>query len=153
MKIVKAPNSILSNKTRKVTIFDNDLKKLADAMVLTMHKASGIGLAANQINKDLNIMAIHMDSEKTKIPLTVVVNPRLVSISLEMKDHIEGCLSLPGLEVDVPRATALKIKGQNLKGKPITIAAKGMFARIIQHEMDHLNGFLITDRGKIVKHR
>lgn len=142
---------MLSAKTQKVSQFNDGLKKLVDEMRKTMHKSKGIGLAANQIGKDLQVMIMEMDTEKLKIPFTVVINPRLISLGNEIENQIEGCLSLPGLEVDVPRATAIKIKGQNLKGKPITISAKGMYARIIQHEMDHLGGFLITDRGKVVK--
>lgn len=148
MKIVKAPNQVLANKTQKVASFDIELKKMVDSMVQTMRQSNGIGLAANQIGKDMSVMIIEMNAEKIRIPITIVVNPKLISQGSELETEIEGCLSLPGLEVEVPRSTAVKIKGQNLKGKPITIAAKGMFARIIQHEFDHLNGYLITDRGE-----
>lgn len=150
MVIVKSPNWVLSRPTKKVVYFNNELEKLVDRMAAAMRKAKGIGLAANQVGQTLSVIIIEVASEKLKIPLTVVVNPKLISASREKTTQTEGCLSLPGLEVELPRSKAVKIKGYNLKGKQIKIAAKGLFARIIQHEMDHLNGFLITDRGKIV---
>lgn len=150
MNIVLAPNFVLSNPAKKVVNFDNDLKKLADQMVSLMRAAKGVGLAANQIGVTQQVIAIEYTGQDLTIPLVVVVNPRVISASAAITTNIEGCLSLPGRQVNVARSKALKIKGFNLKGKLITIAAKGFFARIIQHEMDHLSGVLITDRGKIV---
>lgn len=151
MRIVKAPAEILSKSTQKVAKYDSQLRNLVDTMAAAMRQAKGIGLSANQIGAPWQVMVIEVLSDGLKIPLTVIVNPKLVNVSAQQSVKIEGCLSLPGKEVEVPRAQAIKIKGYNLKGKKITIAAKGLLARIIQHEYDHLNGLLITDRGKVVR--
>lgn len=145
MRIVTAPNPILFTAVKKVVNFDDDLKKLAEKMILTMRANKGIGLAANQIGADCQVILIEYALKRPIIPLTAVVNPKLVSQSPKWNYQVEGCLSLPGKEFEVARSEAVKIKGFNLKGKPITLAAKGLFARIIQHEMDHLRGILIND--------
>lgn len=151
IKIITAPSKILSVPTQKVEFFDQKLHKIIKDMVRVMRHFSGIGIAANQIGLSLQIIAIECKTKDAKIPLTVILNPKTISKSQELNSKAEGCLSLPEIEVEVSRSNAIKIKGNNPKGKTITISAKGLFARIIQHELDHLQGILITDRGKILK--
>lgn len=153
LKIVADPNDVLNKPTEKVTKFDRNLQDLIEKMVVQMRAANGIGLAANQVGVSLQVMVIEVNTKRVKIPLHVMINPKILSLTGKVEVQTEGCLSLPKMEVDVPRFEAVKIKGQNAKGKPITIAAKGLFARIIQHEIDHLNGILISSRGKVINER
>lgn len=164
MKIVTYPNPVLRAKSEPIVAFNESLRKLVAGMVVAMRKASGIGLAANQVGvaKRVILVEINRDvvAERAKrsgtdygklvdrtVPLVALVNPELVRSSKEVDTATEGCLSLPGIEVEVERPVACKVRAQTLIGKPVTIAAKGLYARVLQHEIDHIKGVLIIDRG------
>jgi methionyl-tRNA formyltransferase len=152
MQVRTIYDPILRTKCQKVAAFDESLKKETDQMVETMHKAKGIGLAANQvgINKQLIVLEFTPaeDDDQLSIPLTQLCNPVITKFSQEKETHIEGCLSIPGLELEVARSSGVTVTAQDLTGKNLTIRAKGLLARILQHEIDHINGHLFTDRAK-----
>ena len=151
--IVTLPDSVLRRKAHKVSDFDNDLIQLVDDMVETMRVAPGVGLAAPQIGISQRIIVVEFgdeDDDKKPEKLYKVINPEIVKKSSEMVVGIEGCLSVPGLMGDVERFEKVLIKGFNVQGKPIKIKAKGWLARIFQHEIDHLDGILYTDRAEKV---
>ena len=153
-KIVTLPDPVLRRKARSVTQFDKNLQTLIDDMVETMREAPGVGLAAPQIGLAERIIVVEYferpeEEEKEDAPKKVwaVLNPEIVKLSEEMLMGVEGCLSIPGLVGEVERHAALLVKGLNRHGKPMKIKAEGWLARIFQHEIDHLNGVLFTDRA------
>jgi peptide deformylase len=153
-KIVTLPEAVLRRKARTVTKIDKNLQTLIDDMIETMRDAPGVGLAAPQIGLSERIIVIEYfereeDEEKEDAPKKVwsVLNPEIVKSSEETLLGVEGCLSIPGLVGEVERHTAVHVKGLNRHGKPLKIKAEGWLARIFQHEIDHLNGVLFTDRA------
>jgi peptide deformylase len=149
--IVTLPDPILRRKARMITRFDADLQSLIDDMIETMRKAPGVGLAAPQvgISRRLIVVEYPEDDELDEAPkkLYVVVNPEIKETSEETEMGIEGCLSIPGLHGEVERAIAVTVKGQTRRGQPMKIKTKGWLARIFQHEIDHVNGVVFTDRA------
>jgi len=150
-EVVTLPDPVLRRKTRKVTDFGPDLQTLVEDMVETMRAEPGVGLAANQVGVSLRLLVVEYpeDDSKEDSPhkLYVVANPEFTRLSDEMVVGTEGCLSIPGYWGNVERHEAVMVKGQNRRGQPLTIKAKGWLARIFQHEVDHLNGMLFVDRA------
>lgn len=150
-KIVTLPDPILRRKAHPVTRFDTDLQSLVDDMVETMRVAPGVGLAAPQVGIPSRVIVVEYpeDEEQEDAPkkLFIVVNPEIKEISAETELGIEGCLSIPGLNGEVERALAVMVKGQTRHGQAFKIKAKGWLARIFQHEVDHINGVVFTDRA------
>ncbi|MHB0989496.1 MAG: peptide deformylase [Bellilinea sp.] len=150
-EIVTVPNDVLRRKARKITAFDKELQKTIDDMVETMREAPGVGLAAPQVGllDRLVVVEYEEDDEKEDSPkkLYVVVNPEIIIASEETEMGIEGCLSIPGLVGEVERSLEVVVRGQNRRGQPVKIKANGWLARIFQHEIDHLDGILYTDRA------
>lgn len=152
--VVKLPAEVLRTPTKKVGRFDAELEKLVNDMRETMHAAEGIGLAATQIGKSLKLAVLEYDPKRFNetdknlphIPFLAIVNPRITSYGQKIEELEEGCLSIPEVHVPVPRATEISVLAQTIKGERIRIRAKGLLARILQHEIDHLNGILIVDR-------
>ncbi|MCD6400774.1 MAG: peptide deformylase [Anaerolineales bacterium] len=148
--IVIVPNPVLRKKAHRVDEFGTDLQELIDDMVETMREAPGVGLAAPQVNVSQRVIVVEFgDEEDETVPskLYAVVNPEIVKPSRETVFGIEGCLSIPGLVGEVERAKSVTIKGFSRYGQPTKIKARGWLARIFQHEVDHLNGVLFTDRA------
>jgi len=152
--IITLPDPVLKRKARAVTRFDKDLLTLLDDMVETMREAPGVGLAAPQIGLSDRIIVIEYyereeDEENEDAPKKVwaVINPEIVKTSEETLVGVEGCLSIPGLVGEVERHAEVQVKGLNRHGKPMKVKAKGWLARIFQHEIDHLNGVLFTERA------
>ncbi|MDI6695980.1 MAG: peptide deformylase [Anaerolineales bacterium] len=149
-EIVTVPEPVLRRKARKVTDFGNELQTLIDDMVETMRAAPGVGLAAPQVDVPLRVIVVEFgDEEDENVPpkLYTLVNPEIVRSSNEMVVGTEGCLSIPGFIGDVDRMKSVTVKGQNRRGQPVRIKAEGWLARIFQHEIDHLDGILFTDRA------
>ena len=150
-QIVTLPDPILRRKAKPVTRFDADLQTLIDDMIETMREAPGVGLAAPQVGIPERVIVVEYaeDEEDEDAPkkLYVMVNPEIKSTSEETEEGIEGCLSVPGWQGEVERALAVTVKGQTSRGKPMKVKAKGWMARIFQHEIDHINGVVFTDRA------
>jgi peptide deformylase len=143
-KILTYPNPVLRQKVETVTSFDDSLKQLANDLVETMYDAPGAGLAANQIGVCLRVVVIDVSqSEEEKKPL-VLVNPEIIEKEGCQVDE-EGCLSVIDLTAKVERYSKLIVKAQDLDGKIWEFPAEEFFARVIQHELDHLNGVLFID--------
>lgn len=152
--IVTLPDPVLRRKARKITKFDADLQKLIDDMVETMREAPGVGLAAPQVGLSERVIVVEysIDEEDEDSPkkLYTLVNPEIVKVSEEKIEGVEGCLSIPALIGEVDRHTEVVVKAQNRRGQPVKIKAEGWLARIFQHEIDHLEGVLYTDRASKV---
>ncbi|MBI4731934.1 MAG: peptide deformylase [Chloroflexi bacterium] len=150
-EIVALPNPVLRRKARPVTEFGPALQILVDDMIETMRQAPGVGLAAPQVGVSDRVIVVEYpaDDEQEDSPkkLYVVVNPEIKEISTETEPGIEGCLSIPGLQGEVERSLSVTVKGRTRRGQPLKIKAKGWLARIFQHEVDHLEGVVFTDRA------
>lgn len=149
--IITVPNKILSEVTKPVTSFDSEFKKQAEILRKTLKTANfGIGLAANQIGIDKSVFVVEFEDPdgKETIPLQFFVNPQIVNYSDEEEKMEEGCLSVPNIFLDVERPNKIKIKAQDLNGKTFKLTAKGLLARLIQHENDHLHGKVFTQLAK-----
>ncbi len=155
--IISTPDPVLRRKARTVKEFDATLQSLIDDMVETMRAAPGVGLAAPQVSVAERVIVVEyaepeeveegQEPPEVEPKLYVVINPEIVKVSPETELGVEGCLSVPLLVGEVERASTIKIRGQNLRGRPIRLKAEGWLARIFQHEIDHLNGVLFTDRA------
>jgi peptide deformylase len=151
--ILTAGEPVLRQKAKKVTSFGSSLEALVEDMLDSMHAVNGLGLAAPQIGVPLRVIVIEMpaqeDDEGNEIEpsqLYVFCNPEIVKTYGEGEEDDEACLSVPGYFGLVERATALTVKGQDIKGHRIRTKAEGLLARAFQHEIDHLNGTLYIDR-------
>ena len=140
-KVITAENPILRRKAKKIHRFDPSIQKLAEDMFETMHAARGVGLAAPQIAQSIRIFVAEFEDRKVAL-----VNPEIVKAEGEVLG-IEGCLSIPGyIGENIRRAEKIVVKGQDVRGKSIKVNAEGWFARVLQHEIDHLDGILFLDR-------
>ncbi len=147
-QIVFIPDDVLRKKARKITTFDTDLNLLIDDMIETLRDAPGVGLAAPQVGVSERLIVIeYSEFEDEKPKLYVVINPEIIKPSEEKEVGVEACLSIPGVAGDVERHLSLTVKGLNRFGKPLKIKASNWLARIFQHEIDHLEGVLFTDRA------
>ena len=132
---------ILKTRAALVKDFDGSLERLAEDMLATMRELEGVGLAANQVGRLKRILVAAVEDDEY-----VLVNPVIEEASETTESVPEGCLSIPGIQVEVERPTEITISGQDASGEPIRIEAEGLLARVFQHEVDHLDGVLILDR-------
>ena len=140
-KVITAENPILRRKAKKIHRFDPSIQKLAQDMFETMHAARGVGLAAPQIAQSIRIFVAEFEDHKV-----AMVNPEIVKMEGEVLGT-EGCLSIPGyIGENIRRAEKIVVKGQDVRGKSMKVNAEGWFARVLQHEIDHLDGILFLDR-------
>ncbi len=141
LQIKKFGDPVLKTRAAPVREFDETLQRLAEDMLTTMRQREGVGLAANQVGRLRRVLVAAVEDEEY-----AVVNPKIEDSSEETEVGSEGCLSIPGIQVEVERPTAVTISGQDPAGKPVRLEATGLLARVFQHEVDHLNGVLILDR-------
>lgn len=140
--LVTLPDKRLRVKTKPITVFDDKLQTLIKDMFETMYAEHGVGLAATQIGLDICIAVIDVVGDKKN--QYVLINPEVTLLSEMVKMH-EGCLSVPGVSDEVPRATKVRLKAQDGNGIPYELEATDLLAECIQHEVDHLNGKLYID--------
>ena len=151
-KILKFPDQDLRIKAKPVETFDKELKTLTDDMFETMHSVNGIGLAATQIGVAKQVAVIDISPEKNE-PL-VIVNPKIQILDPSKKeDYDEGCLSVPGFFETISRPSDIKLSYQDLNGKQQEIKPEGLLTKVVQHELDHLNGRLFVDHISELKRR
>ena len=127
-------------------------QQFLDHLIDTMRDADGVGIAGPQVDVAQQVVAIEVDPNNPRypgyptIPLTILINPLIVSHASETEEDWEGCLSVPDLRGRVPRWTSLTVQGLDRQGRPMEIKAEGFYARVIQHELDHLHGQVFLDR-------
>ncbi|GAA3368613.1 peptide deformylase [Streptomyces sannanensis] len=137
---------VLHSLCEPVTDFGPSLARLVDDMFATMYAANGVGLAANQVGVPLRVFVYDCPDDEDIRHLGHVVNPRLVEADGVVVRGPEGCLSLPGLEAGTERYDHAVVEGVTVDGEPVRVAGTGFFARCLQHECDHLDGTVYTDR-------
>jgi len=135
----------------KETITSPEIQRLIDDMIETMREYDGVGLAAPQVHVSKQLAVIEVNENRRypgegPIPLTILINPKILSASKKQLEDWEGCLSVSELRGKVPRAESLEVETYNRKGEKIRFEARGFFARVIQHECDHLAGKVFLDR-------
>ena len=137
---------VLRQPAKRIAKVDDKLRQTVKEMLQTMYSADGIGLAAPQvgINKQLIVIDIALDNPDE--PPLVLINPKITKTSADLCNSEEGCLSIPGVYLDVIRPEVIEVSYKNELGKPCKLKADGLLSRAIQHEMDHLNGVLFVDR-------
>lgn len=145
LPIITLPDPALRAVSTPVERFDSDLKRLADDMLETMYDAPGVGLAAIQVNVAKRLLVLDVSDDKEARTPLVLVNPAIIQLGSEMGVYEEGCLSLPEVRIEIERPTTLVVKYQDIAGQPQELAADGLLATAIQHEIDHLDGRLIID--------
>jgi len=139
----KFGDPVLKSKAAPVTVFDDALRAEIAEMGRIMHDSLGIGLAANQVGRLRRVLVYRVEEDS---PLQALINPVLEWSSKDEEWFEEGCLSLPRVHVDVERSVHVRVRAQDPTGAEIVVEASGLEARVIQHEMDHLDGTLILDR-------
>jgi len=142
-QIRQYPDSALRLVAHEVTDFDDDLRRLAERMVGLMHEARGVGLAATQVGVLRRVFVFEPDPEQDA---RAIVNPVIVERGDETASDTEGCLSLQGVNVPVERATRVVLEGKDPNGEDVRLELDGYPARVVQHEIDHLDGVLLIDR-------
>ena len=145
--VIRAP----SHAVPKETINSPGVQRFIDDMIETMHEYEGVGLAAPQVHVSTQVAVIEVAANRrypgeSPIPLTVLINPRILNASSKQHVDWEGCLSVNDFRGQVPRAQSLDVEAYNRTGEKIRISAQGFFARVIQHECDHLAGKVFLDR-------
>jgi len=149
-EVIIIPHPTLRKQAVPVDDFGPDTQQLIDDMVETLHEEAGAGLAAPQVNVSQQVILVEYGSEEDEdIPPTlyVAINPKITRFSPETVTGAEGCLSIPRLMGEVERAQEIVVEGLDRHGKPLKMKLRGWLARIFQHEIDHLNGILFTDRS------
>lgn len=149
LEIKKFNEPVLRKKCKKVGRVDKKIKKLAIDMVQTIKKGQGIGLAASQVGVLRRVIVVQTDLGGQRI--LALVNPKIIKKSSETEVNEEGCLSFPGIFLEIKRAKEVEIEGLDIKGKKIKLKAKGLLARVFQHEIDHLDGILFFNRLSFIK--
>jgi peptide deformylase len=141
MNIVVLGNDVLRRTAEPIKNIGTATAKLSVDMLETLLEAKGLGLAAPQVGVSERLFVVHIADDMPRI----FINPEILESSPEAIKYEEGCLSLPGIYADVNRPGAVRVRAWNEKGKPFTLDAEGLLARVIQHEMDHLNGVMFID--------
>jgi len=151
LKILKYPNPILRKRSEEIEEITPKIKRLALDMIETMIINKGLGLAAPQVSESKQMIVVHLvknrsSEERTGLEPAILINPRVIDKSRETKIEEEGCLCAPGIFLKIKRAKRVKVEARDIEGKAIKIEAEGLPARILQHEIDHLNGILFFDK-------
>jgi peptide deformylase len=154
LKVARLGHPVLRQAARPLTVEEirsPDTQRFIDDMVETMREYDGAGLAANQVHTLTQICVIEVLAnprypDAPHIPLTVVINPIVTPLTDEVEEGWEGCLSIPDMRGRVPRFTAVRLECRDRDGAQVDLVAKDFFARVIQHETDHLNGIVYVDR-------
>jgi peptide deformylase len=154
LKVARLGHPVLRQQAQPLSpdeIRSAGVQQFIDDMVETMREYDGAGLAANQVHVPRQIAVIEVQKnprypEAPEIPLTVVINPVVTALTEETEEGWEGCLSVPDMRGVVPRYTSVRLECLDREGKPVDLVAKEFFARVIQHETDHLNGIVYVDR-------
>jgi peptide deformylase len=153
LKVSRLGHPVLREKSRPLSssfLAKSSTQTLIDNMIETMYEYHGVGLAAPQVHESLLLTVIESQGERGQIPLTVLVNPVVTILGdrpeAQMEVDWEGCLSIPELRGRVPRYRKLKVEALDRKGAKLKFVAEGFFARVVQHEYDHLMGHVYLDR-------
>ena len=142
LSIIKLGDPVLKKHSVVVPDINDEIHTLIAGMFETMEKGKGVGLAAVQVGELIRLFVTKVPGDMAR----VFINPDILETSIDQVSLEEGCLSIPGLYTDVERPKSVRLQAWNEKGRPFTLSAEDYLARVIQHELDHLNGILFIDR-------
>ncbi len=146
LEIHRLGDRMLRRSARRISKVDESIRDLTRDMLHSMYFAKGIGLAAPQVGVAKQLLVIDLDLESASTPPVVLINPEITGTSATVETYEEGCLSIPGVYLNVVRPSDIEVSFRDEMGRPKKMKADGLMARCIQHEMDHLNGVLFVDR-------
>jgi peptide deformylase len=154
LKVAQLGHPILRRRAASVprdTLRSRDFQRFVDDLIETMREYAGVGLAAPQVHEGLQVLAVEAQKGQGEVPatpLTVLVNPVVTLLGEAMVEDWEGCLSIPGIRGRVPRHREIRVEALNRRGEALDFTATDFYARVIQHESDHLQGIVFLDRMK-----
>ena len=146
LEIFKLGSETLRTEAKRISKVDNELRNLAKDMLQSMYTAKGIGLAAPQVGISKELLVIDTNFEDSAAEPLILINPEITAFGSTLNTYEEGCLSIPGVYLNVVRPSTIKLKFRDDMGRPRKMNADGLLARCIQHEVDHLRGILFVDR-------
>ncbi len=146
LNIHKLGDRVLRQPAKRVSKVDDELRQTVVEMLQTMYSADGVGLAAPQVGLHKQLIVIDSEPENPALPPLILINPEIKGHGKVLAKDQEGCLSVPGVYMDVERPETVEISYKDEHGRPCNLKADGFLARVIQHEMDHLKGVLFVDR-------
>lgn len=137
---------VLRQPAKRIAKVDESIRKLAKEMLQTMYSSSGIGLAAPQVGINKQLIVVDCEPDEAARPSLILINPQITDRGQQLCVAEEGCLSIPGVYLNVTRPVAIEVTYKDEFGRPQKLQADGLLSRVIQHEMDHLNGVMFVDR-------
>ena len=146
LEIFKLGSETLRTEAKRISKVDNKLRDLARDMLQSMYSAKGIGLAGPQVGISKELLVIDINFEDSAAEPLILINPEITAFGSTLTTYEEGCLSIPGIYLNVVRPSTIKLKFRDEMGRPRKMNADGLLARCIQHEVDHLRGVLFVDR-------
>ena len=146
LEIFKLGSDTLRTKAKRISKVDNQIRNLAKDMLESMYSAKGIGLAGPQVGISKELLVIDINFEDSAAEPLILINPEITAFGSTLNTYEEGCLSIPGVYLNVVRPSTIKLKFRDEMGRPRKMNADGLLARCIQHEVDHLKGILFVDR-------
>ena len=146
LEIFKLGSETLRTEAKRISKVDNQIRNLAKDMLQSMYSAKGIGLAGPQVGISKELLVIDINFEDSAAEPLILINPEITAFGSTLNTYEEGCLSIPGVYLNVVRPSTIKLKFRDEMGRPRKMNADGLLARCIQHEVDHLKGILFVDR-------
>ncbi len=146
LEIFMLGSQSLRTEAKRISKVDNQIRQIAKEMLQSMYTAKGIGLAGPQVGISKELLVIDINFEDSAAEPLILINPEITAFGSTLNTYEEGCLSIPGVYLNVVRPSIIKLKFRDEMGRPRKMKADGLLARCIQHEMDHLNGVLFVDR-------
>ncbi len=146
LEIFKLGSETLRTEAKHISKVDNQIRNLAKDMLQSMYSAKGIGLAGPQVGISKELLVIDINFEDSAAEPLILINPEITAFGSTLTTYEEGCLSIPGIYLNVVRPSTIKLKFRDEMGRPRKMNADGLLARCIQHEVDHLKGVLFVDR-------
>ena len=146
LEIYKLGSETLRTEAKRISKVDNQIRNLAKDMLQSMYAAKGIGLAGPQVGISKELLVIDINFEDSAAEPLILINPEITAFGSTLNTYEEGCLSIPGVYLNVVRPSTIKLKFRDEMGRPRKMNADGLLARCIQHEVDHLRGVLFVDR-------
>ena len=146
LEIFKLGSETLRTEAKRISKVDNQIRHLAKDMLQSMYSAKGIGLAGPQVGISKELLVIDINFEDSAAEPLILINPEITAFGSTLNTYEEGCLSIPGIYLNVVRPSTIKLRFRDEMGRPRKMNADGLLARCIQHEVDHLKGVLFVDR-------
>ena len=146
LEIFKLGSETLRTQAKRISKVDSNIRDLAKDMLQSMYSAKGIGLAGPQVGISKELLVIDINFEDSAAEPLILINPEITAFGSTLNTYEEGCLSIPGVYLNVVRPSTIKLKFRDEMGRPRKMNADGLLARCIQHEVDHLRGILFVDR-------